>query len=471
MRSLQIPFQRQPVELADMLILILSMVPIPPLAVAIYFLFFSEQEQLDVDEEMRRLGVSRKASENRPRIDNDPEHFERVKQAVRLEVTGGTHGFSFHRWLEEHGILDQAAVERIEYGIITAMALGAVALAVTLGIAVDPYWLFPGFLWGAVLGLGAYFAMLHVQFQHTQALIRHGIPFLIEEMIIAMERTRDVWAALGAIADIYRRRGTKNPVALLLIQGYQEGKRTGRLEEALKRRAKQTAMPGMSHFVSALSRLQRHGASYEVELRMISDEALAKIDQQPFYLVAMPYSLEERCRYSGLDITPGLYSTAQMILTVITGLLGYFFFSGNILPVLTAAIFAAMAYVGCSLALDFVVKKRANQLMEELPLMLTYLQQQSRQSMHVMKALLQSQQVLKPHGALASELALMEARIRNGMHEEDALFRLGETYAVPELSYVVHALSLHRQTGGGLSQILERIQRACNQKALRIQSS
>ena len=170
--------------------------------------------------------------------------------------------------------------------------------------------------------------------------------------------------------------------------------------------------------------------------------------------------VQRRLEAAGLALRANEYIFFHILLTIAVGLLANLLSGGMWLLVIAATLIAVFAPIAF---LQTRARRRRDALEEELPDILNLIAGSLRSGWGIQQALdLVVDEVGDP---ARSEFRRVQAESRLGLPLEDALHRMANRVDSEDLRWTVSAISIQREVGGNLSEVLNTVARTIRERA------
>jgi tight adherence protein B len=163
---------------------------------------------------------------------------------------------------------------------------------------------------------------------------------------------------------------------------------------------------------------------------------------------------------AGVSLRSGEFVVASAVGALVFGVLGAALLSSWLLALVVAAIGGAFP----TMLLRQALQRRANQLREQLPDVLTIMASSLRAGHSFLQSLdTVAKEITQP---AAAEFQRVVAEIRLGRPAEDALEALAERVGSPDFKWAVLAVNIQREVGGNLAEILDTVADTLRERAM-----
>jgi tight adherence protein B len=170
--------------------------------------------------------------------------------------------------------------------------------------------------------------------------------------------------------------------------------------------------------------------------------------------------LDAELEAAGVSVRSGEFVVASAVGALVFGVLGAALLSSWLLALVVAAIGGALP----TLLLRQALKRRADQLREQLPDVLTIMASSLRAGHSFLQSLdTVAKEITAP---AAGEFQRVVAEIRLGRPAEDALEALAERVGSPDFKWAVLAVNIQREVGGNLAEILDTVADTLRERAM-----
>ena len=170
--------------------------------------------------------------------------------------------------------------------------------------------------------------------------------------------------------------------------------------------------------------------------------------------------LDAELEAAGVSVRSGEFVVASAVGALVFGVLGAALLSSWLLAIVIAAIGGAFP----TLLLRQALKRRSDQLREQLPDVLTIMASSLRAGHSFLQSLdTVAKEITQP---AAAEFQRVVAEIRLGRPAEDALEALAERVGSPDFKWAVLAVNIQREVGGNLAEILDTVADTLRERAM-----
>jgi tight adherence protein B len=169
--------------------------------------------------------------------------------------------------------------------------------------------------------------------------------------------------------------------------------------------------------------------------------------------------LDAELEAAGVSLRSGEFVVITVVAALIGAVLGAAIFRSFVL----AGVFGAVGGIGPTLALRTALKRRAEQLREQLPDVLTIMASSLRAGHSFLQSLdTVAKEIAQP---AASEFQRVVAEIRLGRPADDALEAMSERVGSDDFRWAVLAVNIQREVGGNLAEILDNVADTLRERA------